>query len=232
MIPIKFYQNALEYSDERFKRTFESETEYLVKHIVRMAEETRSLIKVLDVGCGNGRTMHNLDRELSKNHPNVMFYLTGIDSNPEKLKVAKEMPQARFVLGNIITDTTLRRDNYDLVYSSYNTIGCVQDGTLKDFVGRMVELTADNGVITNITWNRSGPTTEFLKDYYKAIGFEAVKVSTGRSVCIDPEDKKEYRFERVNILDIGDAYRNSGLTRRIFSLDNIGDLWVAVGVRK
>lgn len=232
MAPLEFYQRALEYQDERFKRTFEAETEYLVRHIVDLAQEKKGLVKVLDVGCGNGRTMHNLDQELSNKHPNIMFYLTGIDSNPEKLKVVKKISGARFVHGNIVTDTTLQRESFDLVYSSYNTIGCIQDGTLTEMIESMLHLTRPDGEIINITWNSVDATTDFLKNYYKSIGFDPVYVFGDLSVCVDPENKDVYRFNRVRHNEIERAFLHAKSEHVNVGAVLIDPLWKAYEVKK
>jgi SAM-dependent methyltransferase len=154
---------------------------------------------ILDVGCGVGRPLI----KLAESYPGKLF--VGIDNNPEILSIAKSSSRH---LDNILfreadaLKLPFDQNMFDMVYSSYNTIGSIDTQRV---LLEQHRVTKTGGSILNATWSTNNRTTEFLKKYYPSIGIKIIDMdNTGTNTDkgifarINPESESlRFEFSRI-----------------------------------
>lgn len=227
------YLKAIWLDDPIFRATFEAETDFLLKRIL-----DRDAQKVLDVGCGNGRTLGELAPRITsgKEDYTMAVHLYGIDANPELIRLADQRSIMLDWAGGFemyfeqdARNMGFKNDEFDFAFSSYNTlgeIGAFEPNARQEVINEMARVVKPGGLITNITWKQDRFTTDFLQRYYPAIGFDIVDLRQGMSVVKDPESGDVYRFARIHPRGLEGSYERAGLID--FETEEVGPLWVAV----
>lgn len=91
----------------------------LTLHLQQLIKNHQQKIKILDLGCGNGRFALFLNKQLSKK-----FHYFGIDSNEQLLKIAKHQAinnsiEAKFkktdIISTLINQSINFNEHYDLI---------------------------------------------------------------------------------------------------------------------
>lgn len=94
-------------------KDYKSEAAYLVK-LIRTSQKSRGK-DLLEVACGTGRYLEHFERK---------FTCTGLDLNPEMLRIAKQRsPRARLVPGHMSTFDLGER--FDVVACLFSSIGYI-----------------------------------------------------------------------------------------------------------
>lgn len=208
--------NAYEYDDLLLKGCFQKETKYLVKLL-------NDKPKILDVGSGNGRTIKAIVKNLNEEQIKLGLFV-GIDNEYQLINEAyKNMsPNILFLKRDALNIDF--KDDFNLVYSSYNTIGDIKKSSRQKLVNQMYKVSMKNGVISNITWNNLETTTKWLEKYYSDIGFEIISLTNEQSKLKVKEE--EIVFDRIPADEIINYYNKAGL--KDIEVKQIGKLWVAV----
>lgn len=201
------YIKGVKFPLPELARTFADEKKYLISQIQNLKDET----KILDVGCGIGRPLneiasHNLKKE---------FY--GIDFDSRMLDWAKrgKPTNVSYSKQNALK-TNFENDFFDFSYSTYNLVGSIAKEDIGLLLQEQKRIT--QGTIISLFWNEKVSTTEFLKKYYKDIGIEIYfqdgALYTNKGTRRPPTGEIVFNYEKNNL--------------KVLSLDEIGDLWVAV----
>jgi ubiquinone/menaquinone biosynthesis C-methylase UbiE len=163
------YINAVEHPLPEMSEYFDAENKYL-KSLVSL-EST-----VLDVGCGNGRTMEFLAPHVKE--------IVGIDYDTQMIKAArlhlKDIDNTELVEADFLSFEF--GNKFDLVYGSYNLLGSAETKDREAMLGRMFSFTEPGGHIINSVWSDEG--IEFARKYYSAIGIQVNEIA-GTSVVTD-----------------------------------------------
>jgi tRNA (uracil-5-)-methyltransferase TRM9 len=151
-------------------------------------------IKILDLACGNGRFLEFLEQKT-----NLKFDYTGIDSNPDLLKIAKEKIKdpfkATFLKENLFSQNTKEEDRLQLQQNTvlnqenkFDLIVCfglihhLPKDLVSAFFENITNLLAKDGLLVFSIW-------DFLN-------FESVK----KKIVSDPEILKQifikYKIEK------------------------------------
>jgi len=101
----------------------QKEIEFILKYLaVPKNEQTNKILKILDLGCGNGYTLS----VLSKAYPNNYYY--GIDYSADLLSIAKNRKLKRCkLLEGDVRSLTFEGDYFDLIYTErclINILSC------------------------------------------------------------------------------------------------------------
>jgi ubiquinone/menaquinone biosynthesis C-methylase UbiE len=171
---LEAYLKAVNDPLPEMKETFRREKEILMNHLGIFSSYTDNE-RVLDVGCGIGRPLIDLAKRFRTKH------FIGVDISECNLAIANIRLKDNHVK-NVSLEMhdamNLPRDysgKFGLVYSTYNTIGGVNDDmigrdSLYQFISEQSRVTSKNGYVMNFTWSRSKKTTDFLQKYYICVG--------------------------------------------------------------
>ena len=152
---------------------------------------------VLDVGCGNGRTMKFLAPYVRQ--------VIGVDYDFHMIDAAKQNLSS---MGNIeLRQEDYLKNNYgkifDLVYASYNLLGSaeVKPEQRKELLQKMISETKTGGHTVASVWSDKG--IEFAKKYYPYIGIKFLSIE-GNNVMTDQGIFK--RFSQQELIDLAEPY--------------------------
>jgi SAM-dependent methyltransferase len=215
------------------RETFDAEANYLASLIL---EELCGTALVLDVGCGDGRTMRAVCDRLTV-HDRVFLKYQGIDKDERILPVERHQEMAR--PSTLITIQYHSGDIFDasaelgfnaLVYTSYNTIGMVEEYRRQVFVERLADCVFRRGKAVNIIWNQDELTTEFLREYYPRIGFRVLlshhSPLLSTTVLSKGGEEEQLRIDRPSVEQIIALHEHAGIKGN--KAVPLGKLWVAV----
>lgn len=136
---------------------FEKENNYLKELVDKNS-------KVLDVGCGNGRTMKFLSPFVRE--------IVGIDYDENMIKEAEKNLAANKNVKLLLEDffRTNFKDKFDLTFASYNLLGSseILENQKEVFINKMVDNTNPGGHTVFSVWSDKG--LDFAKKYYSSIG--------------------------------------------------------------
>jgi SAM-dependent methyltransferase len=170
-----------------YKRNYELEQSYwwfvgvraMVQRLLSLTRESRSLGKVLDVGCGTGALLDQLQRSSAE--------LWGVDLSREGLKFCAMRGHQNLVLADA-TRNPFRREYFDVI----TAIGLIEhledDGA---FLLELKRLLKPNGVFVLLTssfpylWSMHDVANEHKRRYYlrslnrqiNDLGFETIRFS-------------------------------------------------------
>lgn len=129
-----------------------------------------SILKVLDVGCGEGGSLLNLIR-LGFKPDN----LSGIDILSERIKKAQvNLPNTRFITGDA-ANMPFPDNNFDLVMESTMFIQLKNDELCRLIADEMIRVTKKDGFILLIDWRYSKPWNK----RYRGLSLKRVKTLFG-----------------------------------------------------
>jgi SAM-dependent methyltransferase len=169
---------------------------------------------VLDVGCGNGRTMKFLAPFVQK--------VVGIDYDAKMIEAAK---QNLVGVGNVeLMQEDYFKINYskifDLVYASYNLLGSseIMPDQRRELLQKMISETKIGGHTVVSVWSDEG--IEFAKKYYPYIGIKVLKIE-GNDVMTDHGIFKRFTQEDLKELvePLGKKFKILDLTNTYYLLD-------------
>jgi SAM-dependent methyltransferase len=223
--------------------TVEEEAECIgaqILHLSLLAHYKRDrYVSVLDVGCGDGRTMYGVNLDILSE--GILDYCgIDIDKNvlPEiRARTVKTDRKRKinysFHEGDFF-DYRMLPNEFDMVYSSFNTIGMmplVPEYRRQEFVNKMAAHTKEGGRILNITWNRKRETIKFMKDYYPRVGLDIFKiVDTDLLSTTILTDQRTglptFRFDRVPPEQLIYLHEQAGIEYN--GIIEIGPLWTGV----
>jgi ubiquinone/menaquinone biosynthesis C-methylase UbiE len=221
------YIKAIDHPLPELKKAFEDESRILFRHIssLEATNQARALsepIKILDAGCGTSRTL----MEIAKEFPHMQ--LTGIDISKQIVEEAKKRSKGWPTIQIYLMDalhTTYLENSFDMVYSTFNVIGSIPKEHQQQFITEQSRILKPNGYIITNSWDAERTTTEFLKEYYRAIGLQVIHADETRTVT----DKAT--MERVNIETIKKLYETTGIT--YLSTQKLGDIWLShIGMKQ
>lgn len=229
------YLRGQQFQDPLLQATFNAEIDFLLKKFLECNAQS-----ALEVGCGNGRTLRRLAPRIhsTKGEYTLSAHLWGVDIDPELIRLADIVTDMFNWPGAVemYSAQDARKTNFvdgqfDLSFSTHNTLGELDrlDDRYK-IIGEMARVTRPGGLVTNITWKRDDTTTEFLREYYPAIGFEIVDLTSGRTVVKSKETGEQYEFVRIHPGGLEFTYSRYNLTD--FSTEEVGPLMVAVTAKK
>jgi ubiquinone/menaquinone biosynthesis C-methylase UbiE len=121
--------------------------------------------RVVDFGCGIGRPARDLSLFVKE--------IFAFDNDDVVLERAKEYCNGK---NNIIIEkrdvfnTNYLDNSFDLVYATYNLIGCIDNDKRLSLIKEMARVAKVGAKIIIVTWLDNEVTTNFLKEYYPAIG--------------------------------------------------------------
>ncbi len=193
---------------------------YIIKDLNRRCGAESYPRRVLDVGCGAGRP---LDKLASKYYSkDIEFY--GIDKSKNMILAALERGSLDNVV--LIQDDILRtvlKDNlFDIVYSTYNTIGSIEPKEREEFIRQKICLAKPEGKILTFSWSQNEFTTEFLKKYYKHIGMGLKEINSEKA------ETEKGTVYRIHPHKIGKIYNDNSIN--VISTRDVGKLWTcAIG---
>jgi ubiquinone/menaquinone biosynthesis C-methylase UbiE len=237
------YLLGQQFRDPRLQATFEAETHFLLKQLRRTRLRNPT---VLNIGCGNGRSLFNLVDALSQNPGKIKTgRFDGVDIDKGCIEGAEEnildhwSPNFRygFMVAdarrlNLVTSQDLVKP-YALTFSSYKTLGGLNQEDRNKIIDEMVRVTRPRGVITNLTWKRDEITDDFLEEYYPAIGFDIVHASTIGTSVRSRHSGQEFYFQRIHPTELIIIFNHHGFSLDQISVEEVGPLWVAVtGVKQ
>lgn len=189
-------------------QTFISEKRY----ILSLFQELPKNAKVLEVGCGLGRSSSQLAKERS----DLIFY--GIDYDERMIKGAeKNQPKNITYFQRDAFDTGFPDKFFDCSYSTYNLIGSIPKKNIDSLLLEQKRITKKD--IVTIFWNQKKKTTEFLKEYYKFIGVKLTFIN-------EKDFFTNKGTRRPSVREIKEAYRRNGFA--VNSIEEVGKLWVAI----
>ena len=222
------------------RETFDAEADYLASLIRDNPHTTKdtknNATTVLDVGCGNGRTIRNVCKCLER-APIKLEYI-GLDKDTDLLPA--EMTQVThkdpthiailYIHGNFFETSHRFLRNYNHTYTSYNTIGMVEEYKRPEFVQKMADCTKTEGKIVNITWKMDEPTREFLDEYYRRIHFSVLiphhSDTLSTYILAKPETGEEVRIDMVSTDQLIYLHERAGIKEN--KIIPVEPLWVAV----
>jgi SAM-dependent methyltransferase len=164
---------------------------------------------VLDVGCGNGRTMRFLAPLVKK--------VVGIDYHEQMIEAARQnladVQNFELIHGNFF-ETNLNI-KFDLVFASYNLLGSAEiaQNQRQRLLQKMVEITKTGGHVIASVWSDVG--IDFANKYYPYIGIKVLKIE-GNNVHTDQGTFK--RFTKSELKGLADGI---GKSFKIVELSNI-----------
>jgi len=151
---------------------------------------------VLDVGCGNGRTMKFLAPFVKK--------IIGIDYNEKMIAAAKKNLAARNNIELIYADFFNYKfaEKFDLIYASFNLLGSCETGADKrlPLLLKMIKKTKTGGHVVASVWSDTG--IDFARKYYPAIGDQVLEIR-GNDVVTKLGIFK--RFSKKELEDLGNS---------------------------
>lgn len=113
---------------------------------------------------------------------------------------------------------------FDLSFSTYNTLGSLPEDKKLPVLQEMTRTTRPEGRIINITWRRNNQTTQFLQNYYPAIGIDVERVTEQHAIT------EKGVFHRLGEEELSSLYKAAGLKN--ITLESVGLLWhAAVAIR-
>lgn len=196
---IDYYDNYIQAIDNplpKLKETFKNELEVLKRY-----SDSTSI--VLDVGCGAGRPAIELSKYISQ--------ITGIDIEENMIREAQKRNNsnnAKFLKGDGFS-IPFARNTFDLTYSTYNTIGSIEEENRLKFIKELARTTKKGGKVFVTTWNSDEKTTIFLKQYYPSIGVTVIDINDLKTVTPIrtfyriPPDELIQCFKKVGLKKIG-----------------------------
>lgn len=144
--------------------------EYFQKENDYLGDLVNSASTVLDVGCGNGRTMKFLSTFVQE--------IVGIDYDPKMVATAKDnlagLKNTALICGDFFKhDFNMK---FDLVFASYNLLGSSEvNPNFRDMLlEKMVTLTKTGGHVVASVWSDAG--IDFAKKYYTDIGINVLNI--------------------------------------------------------
>lgn len=207
----KQYMKAVTNPLPEMARYFETENNYLQS----LVDEEST---VLDVGCGNGRTMKFLAPFVAE--------ITGIDNSKKMIEAArhhlKDVSNTRLVLKNFLNHTF--REQFDLVYASYNLLGSAEvlvDGG-EALLRHMVAITRPGGHCVAAVWSDTG--IDFANTYYPSIGIRVLSIQKNNVVT----DMGIFRrFNKRMLQDLAMSVRQPSYT-----IVNVNDLFYLLDITR
>ncbi len=188
---------------DRLAELIKCEKEVIERHV-------RKDMKVLDLGCGDGRLITEILKKTK--------FVTGIDINPLHIKAAiKSFPDVKFILGDLNNDLV---GSYDLLIALGDTLALAHGKHIEEYLKMLFEITE---VIIF-----SFPPKEYLireaerrGESYKKVYVNASKfypdwnniLGEGEMKTMDLEE-----FDAYEILEKKDIYFSGELSRHIFVL--------------
>jgi len=181
---------------------FEKENDYL-KSLVNEKST------ILDVGCGNGRTMKFFAPYVEK--------IVGIDYDPKMIEAARQN------LANIQNIQLIQDDfiitnfdkQFDLVFASYNLLGSseINPKQRKPLLKKMAELTKTGEHLVISVWSDTG--IDFADRYYTDIGIKVWKIKDNDVIT------NHGVFKRFTKSELEELSKEVGTNYKIIELSNI-----------
>ena len=169
---------------------------------------------VLDVGCGNGRTIKFLSPFVKR--------IVGIDYSEKMLGAAKEnlenLENVELIFANFLEHNFSQQ--FDLVYASFNLIGSCETkaGGGEVILGRMVKITKPGGHCVASVWSDVG--IDFAWKYYPAIGIKVFEIKDNNVITSFGNFRRFSKNDLDNLGKlIGKNFRIVDLTKIFYLLD-------------
>ncbi len=151
---------------------------------------------VLDVGCGNGRTIKFLAPYVKK--------IIGIDYDPKMIALAREnlagLSNIELFEGDFFEAKFDQK--FNLVLASYNLLGSseISPNQRKSLLQKMVEHTKTDGHVVVSVWSDKG--IDFANKYYPHIGIKVFEIKDNE-VITDHGTFKRFTKTELEELSIG-----------------------------
>lgn len=112
----------------------------------------RKVNSVLDIGCGNGYSTHIFARTLQ----NTRFI--GVDYSPPMISAARayELPNCRFVVGDVLRPETLPQERFDAVITQRCIQNILDRVDQRRAIANMCTLVAPGGVVALMECSNPG----------------------------------------------------------------------------
>jgi len=210
---VETYKRALEHPD--LQECFQAEFEFFKATL-------KPVDAVLDVGCGAARPAKDL--------AGLIRFICGVDYDPKVFALAEQqdLPNNLILIDADATNAdrfieTFGNLKFDVIYSTFNTIGCFDDKELYRVLYGMFCLSKTFTRIINITWKQDEETTEFLKKVYPEIGLPIEEITP--EYVINPSG----RWNRVTKEKIYNCFCRADPinARNEMTSIEIGKYWVA-----
>lgn len=175
--------------------------------------------RVVDFGCGIGRPARDLSLFVKE--------IFAFDNDDVVLERAKEYCNGT---NNIIIEkrdvfnTNYLDNSFDLVYATYNLIGCIDKDKRLSLIKEMARVAKVGAKIIIVTWLDNEVTTNFLKEYYPAIGVGVISISKNEIVT------SKGVIGRISKKELMEYYRQCNLKNVEFK--DLGSVWLAVIAEK
>jgi len=186
---------------------FNKENDYFKKLV-------RSDSAVLDVGCGNGRSMKFLAPLVNK--------IVGIDCDEEMLGAAKKLlfgvPNTQLIIGDFM-EMDFEKE-FDLTFASYNLLGSceIPPNHRKPMIEKMVRVTKPGGHVVASVWSDLG--IEFARHYYPSIGIQVFDIQNNTVMTDHGFFKRFTKEELIDLVkDTGYPFNVIELTPIFYLLD-------------
>ncbi|MFH1801949.1 MAG: class I SAM-dependent methyltransferase [archaeon] len=224
---------AQEFQDPRLQETFQAETDLLLTKILQTKAHS-----IMDFGCGDGRTIRNLVPEIAVERvgQEKRTSIYGVDFDRDLIERAHKLTTHSSGVYDLIYFRDIvkkgvdqRQDSWDMAYSTHNTLGGLRVFMPNDrqaFVNEMARIVRPGGLVTNMTWKQDDSTTEFLEQYYSAIGFDIEYMTPGTTLVRSTINGERFEFARIHPRGMGYTYKAAGLVNP--ATEEVGPLWVAV----
>jgi len=220
------YLKAIDAPLPELKTTFYNEKKMLSEILMNRSRNSLEMITALDMGCGAGRTIISLIKNLKKGY--YSFY--GVDNNPEMIEEARRRTikdkdaswriRNKYVVEDVFSNNLiLRIEPPHVVFSSYNLIGSIEPEKRNKLITVKKTLSLSKAHIITTSWKQTPYVKKFLYEYYKNLGFNDVEIYKERSVV------DGVSFYRVSIDEMVELYRDNNI--RDIRVKDLG-LWNAI----
>ncbi len=202
----KEYLRAIDNPLPEMEGTFKQEGEFITKLI-----KSSGAKKIVEFGCGAGRTLQNI----AGNYPKNTFYGIDYDSKMvlEALRRTANLPNVNIKYGDI-ADTKFPNGFMDMCFSTYNLVGDIPPRNLSDLMEEKRRILKQGGIALAITWKKD---LGFLRKYYESIGISISKInnnvtetSHGSFYRFSPDKLEKFflshGFISIERFDVGPAW--------------------------
>ena len=203
----KQYMRAVSNPLPEMKDYFDRENNYLKK-----IANARSV--VLDVGCGNGRTMKFLAPYVEK--------VVGIDYDPKMVEEAQKnlagVPNIGLIQKDFFDEKFIQ--NFDLTFASYSLLGSAEMElkNQKLLLQKMAKITKSGGHVIASAWNVE--EINFARNYYPYIGVNVLKIENHNVVTDQGIFRRFSRQDLEKLAEgIGSKFNIIKLTNLFYLLD-------------
>lgn len=171
--------------------------------------------RVVDFGCGIGRPARDLSLFVKE--------IFAFDNDDVVLERAREYCKGK---NNIIIEkrdifnTNYLDNSFDIVYATYNLIGCIDKDKRLSLIKEMTRVAKVRSKIIIITWLDNEVTTNFLKVQYPALGVDVISISENEIVT------SKGVIGRISKKELLEYYQQSNLKNVKFK--DLTSVWLAV----